>query len=192
VAARKHKHLLKMARALRLQAALPIELWGHYILTATHLINKLPTTVLGYLTPYEVLLGHKPYYSMLGVFGCLAFAANPERVKDKMGIKGVLCVFLGYPQSQKGYKLLNLLTKLVFVSRDVTFVEHVFPYNPTSDTYCMRPIPSVTSSSSPICEDYVLPVSSAPPPLNNVTPPVISQPDSVDHHDIPAQSSLAS
>jgi len=96
VAERKHKHLLEITSALKLQVALPVELWGHCVLTTTHLINKLPTTILGYMTPYEVLLGHKPDYSMLWVIGCLTFAANPERIKDRMGLKGVPCVFLGY------------------------------------------------------------------------------------------------
>ena len=85
MAERKHKHLLEVARALRLQAALPLDLRGHCVLTTNHLINKLPTAILASLTPYVVLLGHKPDYSMLRVFGCLAFAANPERIKDKMG-----------------------------------------------------------------------------------------------------------
>jgi len=58
-----------------------------------------------------VLWGHKSNYNMLRVFGCLVFAANPERDKDKMELKGMPCVFLGYPQSRKGYKLFNLLTK---------------------------------------------------------------------------------
>ena len=145
VAERKHRDLLEMARALRLQATLPLYFWGHCILTATHLINKLPTPVLGNLTPYEALLQKRPDYSMLRVFGCLAFAANPDRIRDKLYPKGVPCVFLGYPQSQKGYKLLNLLTHKMFVSQDVTFVEHIFPYSPYSYAQCMQPIPSVQS-----------------------------------------------
>ena len=38
------------------------------------------------------------------------------------------CVGLGYPFGQKAYKLLNLKTHKVFVSRDVVFRELVFPY----------------------------------------------------------------
>ena len=136
MAQRKYKHLLEVAWALRLQAALSLDLWGHCVLAATHLINKLPIVVLANLIPYEVLLGHKPDYSMLRVFSCLAFAAKPKRTKDKMGLKGVPYVFLCHPQSQKGYKLLNLLTKHIFVSRYVTFEEHIFLYNSTSDAQC--------------------------------------------------------
>lgn len=37
-------------------------------------------------------------------------------------------MFLGYPFGIKGYKLLNLSTNTVFVSRDVVFHEHIFPF----------------------------------------------------------------
>lgn len=37
-------------------------------------------------------------------------------------------MFLGYPQGKKGWKLYDLNTQQVFVSRDVMFFEHVFPY----------------------------------------------------------------
>ena len=35
---------------------------------------------------------------------------------------------LGYPQGVKGYKLLDMNTMEVFVSRDVIFHELVFPF----------------------------------------------------------------
>ncbi|KAK9714485.1 hypothetical protein RND81_06G097900 [Saponaria officinalis] len=43
---RKHRHLLETARSLRFHANLPIKFWGKCILTATYLINKMPTKLL--------------------------------------------------------------------------------------------------------------------------------------------------
>ena len=40
---RKHRYLLDTARALKLHAGLPDYLWGECILSATHLINLLPS-----------------------------------------------------------------------------------------------------------------------------------------------------
>ena len=119
------------------------------MLTTTYIINRIPTPVLGNVTPYEVLLQKKPNYTLSRVFGCLNFAVNPERVRYKMGPKGVPCVFLSYPQSQKGYKLLNILTNKLFVSKDVRFIQHIFPYSHNSAEKCVQPIPS-TVSSTPI------------------------------------------
>lgn len=45
-----------------------------------------------------------------------------------MNPRGAPCLFIGYPATQKGYKLLNLLTKQAFVPRDIKWFEHVFPY----------------------------------------------------------------
>lgn len=42
-------------------------------------------------------------------------------------------VFIGYPFGKKGYKIFDLDTRKTFISRDVYFVEHVFPFQFISD-----------------------------------------------------------
>ncbi|GKD67850.1 cysteine-rich receptor-like protein kinase 8 [Tanacetum coccineum] len=143
---RRHRNIIEIARALRLHAHLPVHYWGDCVITATYLINRFPTAVLNYKTPYEVLLNFKPVYDHLRVFGCLAVASNPLRVADKFEARGVTCVFLGYPQHQKGYKLLNLLNHTRFVSRDVVFHERIFPYSKDSMRQILQPIPAPVSS----------------------------------------------
>lgn len=131
---RKHRHILEVARALRFQASLPLRFWGDCVTTATYLINRFPSPILKNKTPYELLLNKIPDYSSLKVFGCFTVATNPSRTPDKFAPKGVPCVFLGYPAHQKGYKLYNLLTHSCFVSRDVQFHEHIFPFAESSDS----------------------------------------------------------
>ena len=55
VVERKHRHLLEVSRTLRFQASLPIKFWSDCVLTATHLINRMPSTVLNDNCPIEVL-----------------------------------------------------------------------------------------------------------------------------------------
>lgn len=57
---RKHRHILNIARALRLQAHFPIKFWGEYVLTGSFLINRTPTRLLDGKTPYEILFGEPP------------------------------------------------------------------------------------------------------------------------------------
>ncbi|KAL2906945.1 Retrovirus-related Pol polyprotein from transposon TNT 1-94 [Bienertia sinuspersici] len=125
---RKHRNLLEMSRALRFQSGVPIKYWGDCVQTAAYITNRIPTQVLDGKTPYEVLFNSKPDYAHFKVFGCLAIALNPDKKGDKFKERGIPCVFIGYPQQQKGYKLINLLNNNVFVTRNVTFYEHIFPY----------------------------------------------------------------
>lgn len=125
---RKHRHLLNVAKALRFQASLPIHFWGDCLLAATYLINRTPTPLLSGQSPFEVLFHKPPSYNHLKVFGCLCYATIVPHQRDKFASRAIKGVFLGYPYGTKGYRVLDLETKSVFISRDVQFVEHIFPF----------------------------------------------------------------
>lgn len=83
-----------------------------------------------------MLLSKQPSYDTLKSFGCLCYVSTLSHNRRKFEAREKGCVFLGYAQNQKGYKLLDLDTKRVFVSRDVRFHEHqfLFAHSPlTSD-----------------------------------------------------------
>ncbi|XP_075082273.1 uncharacterized protein LOC142166803 [Nicotiana tabacum] len=50
---------------------------------------------------------------------------------DKFAKRARKSVFIGYSEVQKGYRLFDLDTKTIFVSRDVIFREHIFPFRET-------------------------------------------------------------
>jgi len=43
--------------------------------------------------------------------------------------------FLGYPFAKKGWTLYNLKKEEIFVSRDLKFIENVFPLSETNATF---------------------------------------------------------
>ncbi|GAU27524.1 hypothetical protein TSUD_147180 [Trifolium subterraneum] len=129
---RKHRHILNVARALRFEANLPIGFWGECIHTATHLINRIPTAANNGITPYEMLYGKAPNYNNLRVMGCLCYVKSPKKL-DKFSPRSEKCVFVGYPQGQKGWKVFNLDTREFTISRDVIFHERIFPYASPND-----------------------------------------------------------
>nr|GFA33610.1 retrovirus-related Pol polyprotein from transposon TNT 1-94 [Tanacetum cinerariifolium] len=85
---RKHIHILDTARALRFHYKPALKFWGDCIATATYLINRIPSSVLGNKTPYEVLLKRKQVYDHLRVFGCLEVMINPSRTAAKFKPRG--------------------------------------------------------------------------------------------------------
>jgi hypothetical protein len=75
------------------------------------------------MTPQEAWSGYKPSVAHLRIFGCLAYSQVPESKRKKLDDRGEKCIFLGYSEESKAYKLYNPLTKKSVVSRDVIFDE---------------------------------------------------------------------
>lgn len=94
------------------------------------MINRTP--VVNHKSPYEVLYNCVPDYSNIRILGCLCYATIVPQLSDKFASRSVKGVFLGYPYAKAGYKVLNLATKQVFISRDVHFVEYVFSFRDIS------------------------------------------------------------
>ncbi|GJS88300.1 putative RNA-directed DNA polymerase [Tanacetum coccineum] len=118
----------KAARALKFEANLPTRFWGECVLTAAHVINRLPSEVIENKTPYEILHNSKPNYDHMKVFGCLAYYRSVETKGDKFEVRGRPGVFLGYPPGTKGYKVYDLQHRKMVTSRDVKFLENIFPF----------------------------------------------------------------
>ncbi|KAF8365039.1 hypothetical protein HHK36_032960 [Tetracentron sinense] len=74
-------------------------------------------------TPQEAWSGYKPSVSHLKIFGCIAYAQVPKAKRKKLDDRGEKCIFIGYSEESKAYKLYNPLTNKVVVSRDVIFNE---------------------------------------------------------------------
>lgn len=133
---------------------MPLKFWSYSVLLAAFIINRLPTVVLKWRSPYEVLFNKSVDYSRLKPFGCLAYAANTCPHKSKFAERASKCVFLGYVTGQKGYQLYDIESGQIFVSRDVVFFDSIFPFldNGVSsskslpDTYTQK-IPDLNISS---------------------------------------------
>ncbi|KAL9995437.1 putative RNA-directed DNA polymerase [Helianthus debilis subsp. tardiflorus] len=122
VVERKHRHLLNTARALMFQSSLPLKYWSECILTAVYLINRLPSSVLGGKSPYEIVYGFKPSFDHLRNFGCLCFSTVLSET-DKLTYHADKCVFIGYSNFKKGYKLLNLDNRKYFFLDMLNFMK---------------------------------------------------------------------
>ena len=121
--------MLNVARALHFQANLPIEFWGECVLTAAYLINRTPTPIFQNTTPYNMLFKESPSYAHIKVFGCLCYAHYNQKPKDKFDSRSRQCIFVGYPCAKKGWKVYDIATGEIFISRDVIFHKDKFSFH---------------------------------------------------------------
>ena len=66
-------------------------------------------------------------------FRCIAFAKVPDSQRTKLEPKGTKCLFLGYCEGTKAYRLMSVETKKILRSRNVTFVEDSTPQGASMD-----------------------------------------------------------
>ena len=88
-------HLLNVARSLLFRRGIDLKMWTECILTATYLINRLPSSVLSEKSPYELIYNEKPTLTHLRVFGCLCFATMVNN-SDKISSYSEKCVMMRY------------------------------------------------------------------------------------------------
>jgi hypothetical protein len=77
VAERKNRHLLDVVHTLLLESSVPSKFWVEALSTAVYLINRLPSQVLNFDSPYYHLDHQHPSYLNLHTFGCVCFVHLP-------------------------------------------------------------------------------------------------------------------
>ena len=123
VAERKNWTLFESARCMLQHKQLSNAWWAEAISTATYVLNQAPTSAVEGKTPEEVWSGIKPSVQHLRVFGCDAYVHVPDEKRTKLDPKSKKCMFLGYVEGTKCYRLYNVENGSIIKSRDVKFVE---------------------------------------------------------------------
>ena len=112
---------LEKVHCMLSHAGLSKNLWAEAAHTACYLVNRFPHASLEGKVPEEIWTGKQPDYSNLRIFGCLAYAHVNH---GKLNPRAMKCIFVGYPDEVKGYRLFCPETKKIINSRDVTFNEN--------------------------------------------------------------------
>ena len=129
VAERRNRTLFDMIRSMMSQAQLPISFWGDALLTATYVLNRVPSKSVD-TTPYELWTQRKLELSNLRPWGCGAYTHSTDSRYGKLGPRGRKSIFIRYSESSKGYVFVAAEDSGSFVeheSRDVVFLEDEFP-----------------------------------------------------------------
>ena len=147
-------------------------------MTTVYLLNRVSSKSLGNKSPYELFFNSPHSYSHLRCFGCLCFASTLSHNKHKFAPKARKCVFLGYPYGIKGYKALDTDSNSIFISRDVQFCEHIFPFvdsnTPSTSFLDSFVFPHcVSSSCNPDCNSIPTPIFTSTHVSSSISLPTI-------------------
>jgi Integrase core domain/GAG-pre-integrase domain len=143
VAERKHRHIIELSLATMSHASIPIKYWDKIFSSIVYLINRLSSKSQ---IPYQILFNKTPNYHDFRVLGCLCFPLTRPYNKHKLELRAQPCIFIGYVISHKGYRCLQLSSNRIFISRNIQFNEHSYPFKEIS-----------TISKTAQFEDIILP-----------------------------------
>lgn len=136
VAERKNRTLIEAARTMLSHAKLTKSYWAEAVATAAYIQNRLPTSVLKQVTPYQKWCDKQPNVSHMKVFGCVAYAHVPDIERRKLDKKAVKLRFVGYANNAKGYRLFDEEKRRILIRRDVIFNESDFDLKQEVDISC--------------------------------------------------------
>ena len=118
-----NKTLTERIRAMLRTAGLPNSFWAEAAKTACYIVNRSPSTTIGLKTTMEMWTGKPADYSYLHAFGCPVYVMYNAQERTKLDAKSRRCIFLGYADGVKGYRLWDPTAHKIVISRDVIFVE---------------------------------------------------------------------
>ena len=164
-----------MTRALLIESHSPKSFWPEVIATSVYLLNRLPTYILNFKTPLDILSTFTEIPSFLSlepkVFGCTIFVHSPEHDWSKFSPCAVKCAFVGYDINLKGYRCYDPKTRHLYTTMNCDFVETEYFYHQLGSQGEIEN----RDSDSPSC---LYPTNNTQPPspfFAPLTDPVLSQ-----------------
>jgi histone deacetylase 1/2 len=126
-AERKHRHIVEVGLSLLAQAHMPLKFWDEAFLTATYLINRIPSKIINFDTPLERLFHTKLDYASFHTSGCVCWPNLRPYIIIIISLpfaqKSVL--FLGIATSTKGLNVL-IYPLVVFTSQGMSSLMRTF------------------------------------------------------------------
>lgn len=103
--------------------------------------DRLPTSTLKGMTPYEAWWGVKPSIDRVRVWGCQAYVFKEKTKRKTFEPKSKICTFIGYEANSKVWRFWDPSTRKVIKSRNAVFDEVVvddIPKNLTSSKFSSK------------------------------------------------------
>ncbi|KAH9670648.1 hypothetical protein KPL70_017055 [Citrus sinensis] len=123
VAEQMNRTLTERIKAMLKTAGLPNSFWAKAAKTACYIVNRSQSTAIGLKTTMEMWTEKPADYSYLYAFGCPMYVMYNAQERIKLDLKSKRCIFLGYADGVKGYRLWDPAAHKIVISRDVIFIE---------------------------------------------------------------------
>jgi len=165
VAERLNRTLIDMMRTILINGNMPHEFWAEALVHAAYIKNRLPTGSLkDYKTPYETYHDVPPSYDHLRPFGPICYVSIPSQRREKLSKlepRAQKACILQCVSKSGTYKVWNLETRKVDVSKDVIFYETQFP---SRTDFEQANAPEANAARTNVSDKVNAPMANAPTP----------------------------
>lgn len=121
-AEREMRTIVESARTMLQAKQIEKKFWAEATNLAVHVLNRAGTSTVENKSPYELWYGKEARLDHLRAFGSEVFIHIPKERRQKLDPKATKCMFVGYDNKSKGYRVWNPTTGKIEISRDVIFL----------------------------------------------------------------------
>lgn len=125
-AEREMRTIVESARSMVHAKGLNENLWAEAVNLAVYVLNRSGTSTIKGKTPYELWHGKSASIENLRAFGTGVYVHIPKQKRRKMEPKSRKCIFVGFDDDIKGYRVYDPDTRGISVVRDVKFLSDEF------------------------------------------------------------------
>nr|GEZ59665.1 retrovirus-related Pol polyprotein from transposon TNT 1-94 [Tanacetum cinerariifolium] len=104
-------------------AKVPLFFWAEAIATACFTQNRSLVMPRHEKTLYHIINGRKPSVKFFHIFGSICYIVRDGENLDKIKEKGDECIFVGYSNQSRAYRVFNKRTRVIMESIHVNFNE---------------------------------------------------------------------
>nr|GFB26286.1 hypothetical protein [Tanacetum cinerariifolium] len=123
VVERRNRTLVEAAQTMLNAAKVPLFFWDEAISTTCFTQNRSLVIPRHEKTPYHIINDRKPLVKFFLIFGSVCYIVRDGENLDKMKEKGDECIFVGYSNQSRAYRVFNKRTRVIMKSIHVNFDE---------------------------------------------------------------------
>nr|GFB81274.1 retrovirus-related Pol polyprotein from transposon TNT 1-94 [Tanacetum cinerariifolium] len=123
VVERQNRTLVEAAQPMLSAAKVPLFFWAEAIATGCFTQNRSLVIPRHEKTPYHIINDWKPSVKFFYIFGSVCYIVRDGENLDKMKEKGDECIFVGYSNQSRAYRIFNKRTRVIMESIHVNFDE---------------------------------------------------------------------